>query len=444
VSIAAESTGLPLAEARRRRMRELMELLYPWCRSLTGPGVRDTLDAIATEVPLEVVATPSGTDVFDWVVPNEWTPRGARLTDASGNVLADLADHTLHLVSYSVPFEGRLTRDELAPHVHTLPEHPTWIPYRTSYYNADWGFCLPHERWEAAGDGPFDVVVDTRLEPGHLVHGELVIPGRSEEEVLVSAHVCHPSLVNDNLTGIVVAVELARALAAAPRRYTYRFVFAPGTIGSLVWLSHHRDGWHRVRHGLVLTGLGGGGPLVYKRTRRGDRPVDAAAWHVVRRRGGTVRDYSPWGYDERQYNALGFDLSVGRLTRTPHGEYPEYHTSADNLGFVTDDELAEAFDALVEVLDVLEGDAVYANMSPFGEPQLGKRGLYPSVGGKAAGDAVMAMLWSMALSDGDTGLLAIAERADLPFAAVRHAADQLAAAGLLRELDTTLGAGSDG
>src|SRR5262245_59854663 len=160
-------------------MRELMELLYPWCRSLTGPGVRDTLDAIAKEVPLDVVATPSGTDVFDWVVPNEWTPRGARLTDASGNVLADLADHTLHLVSYSVPFEGRLTRDELAPHIHTLPEHPSWIPYRTSYYTADWGFCLPHERWAAAGDGPFDVVVDTSLEPGHLVHGELVIPGRS-------------------------------------------------------------------------------------------------------------------------------------------------------------------------------------------------------------------------------------------------------------------------
>ena len=414
------------------RMRLLMERLYPWCRSLTGPGVHATLDALAESLPLEKVATPSGTQVFDWVVPDEWTPRRARLTDASGSVLADLEDHTLHLMGYSVPFEGRLGRDELAPHVHTLPEHPSWIPYRTSYYTPGWGFCLPHERWEAAGEGPFDVVVDSSLEPGELVYGEVVLPGQTEEEVLISAHVCHPSLVNDNLTGIVAAVELALALAAAPRRYTYRFVFAPGTIGSLVWLSRNRDGWQRIRHGLVLTGLGGGGPLVYKRTRRGDRPVDAAAAHVVRRRGGTVRDYSPWGYDERQYNALGFDLPVGRLTRTPHGEYPEYHTSADDLDFVGDDELSDAVEALLEVLAVLEGDDVYVNTSPFGEPQLGKRGLYPSVGGEAAGDAVMAMLWCLALSDGQTGLLAVADRAGLPFASVRVAADRLKNAGLLR------------
>ncbi len=414
-------------------MRALLERLYPWCRSLTGPGVRDTLAALAERLPLQLVETPSGTQVFDWEVPDEWTPRGARLTDAGGRVLADLADHSLHLVGYSIPFQGRLSREELAPHVHTLPEHPTWIPYRTSYYTPQWGFCLPHERWAAAGDGPFDVVVDTTLEPGHLVHGELVLPGSSEEEVLVSAHVCHPSLVNDNLSGIAVAAELAAALAQRPRRYTYRFLFAPGTIGSLVWLARNRERWSKVRHGLVLTGLGGGGPLVYKRTRNGARTVDAAAGHVVRRRGGELREYSPWGYDERQYNALGFDLPVGRLSRTPHGEYPEYHTSADDLDFVADDELAESFDAVVEIVDVLEGESTYVNTSPFGEPQLGKRGLYPTTGGLAAGEAVLAMLWALALSDSETGLLAIAERADLPFASLRSAADRLLEAGLLRD-----------
>jgi aminopeptidase-like protein len=441
VSLAQVAADRDFVDARRRDMRQLMERLYPVCRSLTGPGVRETLQVLAERMPLRQVETPSGTQVFDWTVPDEWTPRGARITDASGRVVADLLDHTLHLVGYSVPFAGRLTRDELAAHVHTLPEHPTWIPYRTSYYTPQWGFCLTQLQWEAAGDGPFDVVVDTSLAPGGLVYGELVIPGSSEQEVLVSAHVCHPSLANDNLSGIVVATELARALSSAPRRLTYRLVFAPGTIGSLVWLSGNRDRWSKIRHGLVLTGLGGGGPLVYKRTRRGDRPVDAAVEHVVRRRGGAVRDYSPWGYDERQYNALGFDLPVGRLTRTPHGEYPEYHTSADDLDFVGDDELAEAFDAVVEVVDVLEGEATYSNASPFGEPQLGKRGLYPSTGGESAGDEVLAMLWCLACSDSTTGLLAIAERAELPFAAIRSAADRLLAAGLLRE---AAGAGGDG
>jgi aminopeptidase-like protein len=434
VSLAEESSSPGLAEDRRTSMRQTLERLYPWCRSLTGPGTRDTLEAIAERLPLHIVETPSRTRVFDWEVPDEWTPRGARVTDASGRVIADLADHTLHLVGYSVPFRGRLSRAELAPHIHTLPEHPDWIPYRTSYYTPEWGFCLPHERWLAAGDGPFDVVVDTTLEPGNLHHGELVLPGLSDGgEVLVSAHVCHPSLVNDNLSGIAVAVELAAALARRPRRLTYRFVFAPGTIGSLVWLSHHQEGWSRIRHGLVLTGLGGGGSLVYKRTRHGSRHVDAAAEHVVRRRAGSVRAYAPWGYDERQYNALGFDLPVGRLTRTPHGEYAEYHTSADDLDFVGDDELADAFDAVVEIVDVLEGEAAYTNTSPYGEPQLGKRGLYPSTGGTSAGDDVMAMLWCLAYSDSETGLLAIAERADLPFAAIRSAADRLLAAGLLRE-----------
>lgn len=280
--------------------------------------------------------------------------------------------------------------------------------------------------------GHYDVTVDTTLAPGELVYGEVLLRGESADEVLVSCHLCHPSMANDNLTGLAVATELVRHLAALPRRrLSYRFLFAPGTIGSLAWLSRNPGVVPRIRHGLVITGLGGGGPLVYKQTRHGDRPVDDAAAHVVGHRGGEVRAYTPYGYDERQFNAVGFDLPVGRLTRTPHGEYAEYHTSADDLDFVTDDELEESLTALTEILDVLERDEVVTNLSPYGEPQLGKRGLYPTMGGKTASDAVMAMLWTLAYADGTASLLEIADRAGLPFAAIRSAADALLGAGLL-------------
>src|SRR5688572_9248170 len=325
-------------------MRDRMERLYPVCRSITGDGVRRTLDVIGETLPLERRAVPSGTQVHDWTINDEWNVRDAWVADATGRRVVDFRAHNLHLVSYSVPVRATMTLAELRPHLHTLPDHPDWIPYRTTYYHRTWGFCLSQRQLDAmasAGeDERYEVVVDTILGPGELTWGELVVPGESADEVLVSAHVCHPSLANDNLSGISVAAELAATLAARPRRrWTYRFLFAPGTIGSITWLAQNPERIPSIRHGLVLTGLGGPGPLVYKRTRHGDRPVDRAAAHVVTRRGGEVRDYSPYGYDERQYNALGFDLAVGRLTRTPHGEYPEYHTSADDLGFVTDEQL---------------------------------------------------------------------------------------------------------
>jgi aminopeptidase-like protein len=349
--------------------------------------------------------------------------------------VVDFAEHNLHLVGYSPPARTRLSLAELRPHLHTLPDHPDWIPYRTSYYHRDWGFCLTARRLAELADGAYDVVVDTTLAPGELVYGELLVPGETEEEVIVTSHVCHPSLANDNLSGLTVAVELAALLGARSNRYSYRFLFAPGTIGSLTWLSRNADVLPRIRHGVVLTGLGGGGPLIWKRTRHGSRQVDLAASHVVRRRGGEVRDYSPYGYDERQFNAVGFDLPVGRLTRTPHGEYPEYHTSADELGFIADEELEESLAALLEIVEVLEGDATYVNLSPYGEPQLGARGLYPTTGGRSASDAVMAMLWTLGYADGETPLLRVAQLAHLEFAQVRRAADDLLEAGLLAPLD---------
>lgn len=418
---------------RAARMRARLERLYPICRSITGDGVRRTLADLAVDLPLERKAVPSGTAVHDWVVNDEWNVREAWIADEDGNRVVDFREHNLHLVGYSVPVRATLTLDELRPHLHTLPDHPDWIPYRTSYYSRTWGFCLTQRQLDTMRPGSYDVVIDSTLEPGELVWGELLVPGESAEEVLVSAHVCHPSLANDNLSGIAVAAELAAHLMELPRRrWSYRFLFAPGTIGSLAWLSQNPDRLHLVRHGLVLTGLGGPGPLVYKQTRHGDRAIDRAAGHVVVRRDGEVRRYSPWGYDERQYNALGFDLPVGRISRTPHGEYPEYHTSADDLGLVRDDQLLAAYDAVAAVVEVLETDETFRNLSPYGEPQLGARGLYPSMGGKAASDAVLAMLWALAWSDGETSLLDIAEKADLDFAQLRVAADDLVRAGLLK------------
>ena len=415
-------------------MADLMSDLRPLPRSITGDGVRATLRRIAREVPLALHEVPSGTRVLDWTVPAEWNLRDAYVADATGRRVVDVRASALHLVSYSVPVRATMSLEQLRPHLHTLPEHPDWVPYRTTYYAPDWGFCLAQRALDALereDAGPYQVVVDTTLQPGSLTFGELVLPGTSPEEVLVSTHVCHPEMANDNLTGIAVATALAALLAGVEHHHTYRFVFVPGTIGSLTWLAAREDVLASVRHGLVLTGLGGPGPLVWKRTLPGDRPVDVAGAHVVGRRGGEVRGYSPWGYDERQYNSPGFGLPVGRLTRTPHGEYPEYHTSADDLALVRPEALVEALTAVLEVLDVLEGDRTLVNLSPYGEPQLGRRGLYPTVGGRSADESVMAMLWCLALGDGRHTVLDAAERAGLPFATVRRAAQALAERRLL-------------
>lgn len=393
--------------------------LFPICRSITGDGVRSTLDRVGKEVPLVRHEVASGSRAFDWTVPDEWNVREAFVTDRRGRRVVDLAEHTLHLVSYSTPVDARMDLEELRPHLHTLPDHPEWIPYRTSYYARDWGFCLSERQLAQLGPGPYDVRIDSTLEPGHLSYGECVLPGSSTDEVLVSTHVCHPSMANDNLSGLAVATALARLLADVPHRLTYRFVFVPGTIGSLTWLSRNEETVSRVRHGLVLTGLGGPGPLVWKRSRHGHRDVDAAAEHVVATRHGEIRDFAPWGYDERQYNSPGFDLPVGRLTRTPHGEYPEYHTSADDLSLITGERLAEALTALLEIIDVLEHDRFPRSLNPKGEPQLGQRGLYPKVGGRSADASVMAMLWLLNLADGEHSLLDVARRSGTAFHTIR-------------------------
>jgi len=411
-----------------------MESLYPICRSITGEGVRRTLAAIAERIPLELTEVPSGTPVFDWEVPREWNIREAWIKDSRGRTVVDLRDHSLHIVSYSTPIRASLTLAELRPHLHSLPDYPDRIPYRTSYYQENWGFCLRHRTLEALTDGLYEVCVDSTLADGHLSYAECVIPGASTDEFLVFTHVCHPSLCNDNLTGIAVATALAGRLLRAQPRLTFRFVFAPGTIGSITWLARNEARVARVRHGLVLGLLGDRGPLTYKRSRRLDARIDRIAAYTLPRLAASARlvDFSPYGYDERQLCSPGFNLPVGRLTRTPNNEFPEYHTSADDFSLIDETALAESLLAASAIMRIADRDESYLNVLPKCEPRLGKRGLFRSTGGTHPGDFEHAMLWVLNQSDGSLSLLDIAERSGLPFETIATAADALAGAGLVR------------
>lgn len=414
------------------RMHELVRRLYPLCRSITGDGLRRTLEIIGEQVELEISEVPTGTEVLDWTIPREWNIRDAYLKDASGRRVVDFQASNLHVVGYSVPVAATMTLDELRPHLHTLPDQPDLVPYRTSYYAETWGFCLSQRTLDAMGRGPYEVLIDATLADGHLTYGEHVVPGRSEREVLISCHVCHPSLANDNLAGVAVAVELAKAISDP--YHTYRFIFAPGTIGAITWLARNRERTARVAHGLTLACAGDPGPLTYKRSRRGDAAIDRVFTHLVG--GDRVLDFTPYGYDERQYGSPGFDLPVGSLTRTPYAGYPEYHTSGDDQDYVRPAAMADTLRVLRSAVAILERDRRYENLSPHGEPQLGRRGLYDSLGGRSdTRRAQLAMLWVLNQSDGDHSLLDIAERAGLPFETVAEATDALLKAGLVREIN---------
>ncbi|MFI7228432.1 DUF4910 domain-containing protein [Nonomuraea angiospora] len=413
-------------------MHDLVRRLYPLCRSITGDGLRRTLEIIGESIPLEITQVPTGTKVLDWTIPREWNIRDAYIKDAAGHRVVDFQDSNLHVVGYSVPVEATMSLEELRGHLHTLPEQPDLIPYRTSYYAETWGFCLSQNTLDGMAGGPYEVRIDSTLADGHLTYGEHVVRGSSSQEVLISCHVCHPSLANDNLAGVAVAVALAQRLSDP--WYTYRFIFAPGTIGAITWLALNRERTDRIRHGVTLACAGDSGTITYKRSRRGDAEIDQVFAHVLKDRPHTVLDFSPYGYDERQYCSPGFNLAVGSLTRTPYGGYPEYHTSADNPDFVLPEAMEDTLETLWTAVRVLEGNRRYQNLSPYGEPQLGARGLYGSLGGRSdTKQAQMAMLWVLSLSDGLNSLLDIAERSNLPFQAIADAAHALQNAGLVKE-----------
>ncbi|MDB5410037.1 MAG: peptidase [Rhodospirillales bacterium] len=415
-------------------MMALIAELYPICRSITGTGLRHTLGILQRLVPLTIHEVPSGTPVLDWTVPQEWSIRAAHISRLDGTRIVDFAAHNLHILQYSRAIDRVVPLEELRGHLHTLPETPDWIPYRTSYYRDTWGFCLTQRQLDAMIDPAYRVVIDASLTDGSLSYGELVIPGATADEVLISCHACHPSLANDNLAGIAVAVMLAQHLMRSPQRLTWRFVFIPGTIGSLTWLARNEAAVGRIRHGLVLSCLGDAGAITYKQSRRGDAGIDRFVAHVLRHSGDphAIKPFIPYGYDERQYCSPGFNLPVGCFMRTPNGEYPEYHTSADNLALMRPASLEDSLAKLKQIAAIIEGDALYRSRNPKGEPQLGRRGLYRTMGGLSdAGHDEMALLWILNLADGEHSLFAMAERSGLPFAQIRSAADALIAADLL-------------
>jgi aminopeptidase-like protein len=416
------------------RLHAFAAEIFPICRSITGDGVRETLGHIERIVPLQRTEVPSGTQVLDWTVPQEWTIRDAWVKNSAGERVIDFRAHSLHVLNYSVPIHTRMQLNELKQNIFTLPDQPDLIPYRTSYYQERWGFCMSHNALQALPDGEYEVVIDSDLKPGSLTYAEHVHAGESSEEILLQAHICHPSLANDNCSGIALLAHLAAAMQPLKTKYTYRFLFAPGTIGAITWLERNREAARRVKHGLVLSCVGDAGGPTYKRTWRGEAAIDRAMTQVLRHAApsANVIDFFPYGYDERQYNSPGFRLDVGLFQRSQFATFPEYHTSGDNLDFIRPEHLEGSLRMIAQAIEVLECDACYRNMSPEGEPQLGRRGLYATIGGDKDSYAKnMAMLWLLNMSDGDHSLLDIAQRADLPFAAIAAMAEILKGNGLL-------------
>jgi aminopeptidase-like protein len=439
-SVSTKSISQILAgwdpEGEGAALHDLVTRLYPICRSITGNGTRRSLQMLREWVPLTVREVPTGTTVFDWTVPKEWNIRDAHIKNSRGERVVDFQKCSLHVVNYSVPVRARMRRSELKEHVFTLPDRPDWIPYRTSYYKETWGFCLTQREWDALPDDEYEVCIDSSLEAGYLSYGEFRCQGATDDEMLISAHSCHPSLCNDNLSGMAVAARLAGHLAGASLRYSYRFLWLPGTIGSITWLALNEAILPRIKHGLVLSCVGDPGRFTYKRSRRGHAEIDRAVEHVLQSAGGDfgVAEFSPFGYDERQYCSPGINLPVGCLMRTPNGKYPQYHTSADDLDFVTAPALAESVRRLLSVVEVLEQDYRYVNLNPKCEPQLGRRGLYRLMGGTSNTGLEKAMLWVLNFSDGEHSLLDIAERSQVAFSKLAETAEVLVRNNLLRRI----------
>jgi aminopeptidase-like protein len=418
------------------RMYALAAELYPIGRSLTGDGVRATLGLMRRHVGIEVHEVPTGSRVFDWTIPKEWNIRAAHIKDAAGNTIVDFANSSLHVQGYSVPVAKTLPLAELSKHLHTLPEQPDLIPYRTSYWKETWGFCLPHAQASALPDGDYHVLIDASLADGALTYGEYLHVGASEEEFLLTTHICHPSLANDNCSGLALLTILAQHLEGLRTRLSYRFLFSPGTIGPITWLARNEDRVGRIKHGLVVAGVGDGGGPTYKKSRRGDCVIDQAMAHVLKHafEHPSIIDFEPYGYDERQFCSPGFDLPVGLIQRSRFGTFPQYHTSADNLDFIAPRHLADSLRAIWRAIEIAETNFTPLNLSPKGEPQLGRRGLFATTGGDKDGAArAMAYLWVLNQADGSRTLLDIAERAGMPYHVILAAARALASAGLIAD-----------
>lgn len=416
-------------------MFEIMEELFPICRSITGDGVRLTLEIIRKIIDLKIYEIPSGTKVFDWDIPKEWNIKDAYIIDPEGKKIVDFKISNLHVLNYSIPINKKISLTELKKHIHTIPEKPDLIPYVTSYYSENWGFCMSHKQFLALKEGEYHVVIDSTLEDGFLTYGEYFIPGKNSDEILLSCYVCHPSMCNDNLSGIVLATILAKYLKNFENNYSIRIIFVPETIGAITWIKQNEKKLSKIKHGLVATCLGDSGQFTYKKSRQGNAEIDNTVIKILEKTESDFKivDFFPWGSDERQFCSPGFNLPIGSLMRSMYGskDFPEYHTSADNLEFVTENSLKESFLKYTEIITTLDknysktlsiseienkqtsGSKTFKNLFPKCEPQLGKRGIYRQLGGQNNSIQTrkdeFAIFWVLNLSDGNHSISDIVE-----------------------------------
>lgn len=422
-----------------KQMYEFLSDLFPICRSITGDGVRQTLRAVQKHIPIEIREVPTGTQAFDWTVPREWNIKDAYVMDESGNKVVDFRKNNLHVLGYSIPVNKVVSYAELQEHLYSLPEQPDAIPYVTSYYQERWGFCIAHSDRIKLKRCNYKVFIDSELKDGYLTYGELVVPGKSQKEVFLSTYICHPSMANDNLSGPTVATFLAKWVMSTDRRYTYRIAYIPETIGSIVYLSKNLDRMKKnVIAGFNLTCMGDDRQYSYLATRMGNLYVDRVALNVLRHKHPNFVKYSflDRGSDERQYDAPGVDLPVCSVMRSKYGTYPEYHTSLDNLSLVSPEGLYGAYDVIKECIFLIENDHIY-KIKCLCEPQLGRRGLYPTLSAKNSASTVRNMMNFIAYADGKNDLIDISDKIGVPIWELYAIIDQLKSADLLDVLDIT-------
>lgn len=414
---------------------KLAQKLWRIPRSITGAGVRQTLSILNEIVPLAIKEFPSGQKVLDWTIPQEWKVNKAYVKRLNGETVVDFDDHNLHLLGYSTPFAGIVSKNELASHIYTLPNQPNAIPYHTSYYTPRWGFCMEHERFLSMNDDKYEVCIDTELFDGFLTLADGFIQGESDDEVLFSTYVCHPMMANNELSGPIVQTMLYKWLAnQAKPKYSYRFIYIPETIGSIVYLHHYgKELKEKTKAGFVITCVGDNGDFTYKKTRLGNRATDKVAQFALENTSHKVLNWFPTGSDERQYCSPAFDLPIGSITRSMYGMYPEYHTSLDNLDFISEEGLVGSFEIYKKIVNILENNHKYQNMCVGGEPQLGSRGLYHTLSG-AVGveESVQANLWVLAYADAEHDLIDISRLSGIDFEILNMAAKRLVEAGLIK------------
>ncbi len=418
-------------------MYELIKELFPICRSITGNGVRETLEIIKKYISIEILEVPTGTKVFDWKIPKEWNINDAYVIAPNGEKIIDFKKSNLHIVNYSIPIKKKMQLNELEKNLHYITEKPNTIPYLTSYYKENWGFCIEYNKFKNLKEGEYDVVIDSSLSKGNLTYGEFLIKGETENEILISTYVCHPSMCNDNLSGVVLAVFLAKYLKNISNFYSIRFLFIPETIGAIAWLSKNEKHIDKIKHGLVITCVGDTGKFTYKKSRKGDSDIDKICEYVLKKSNMPFKiiDFFPSGSDERQFCSPGFNLPVGSLMKTMYSKFSEYHTSDDNLEYIKPEGLQQSFDMYKLVIDFVDKNKKYVNLNPKCEPQLGKRGLYNNLGGQRnAEESDRACLYILNYSDSNHSLLDISEKSGISFEIILRAAERLLKCNLIREI----------